>query len=93
MAWASRLRDSSMKGKRRKKSLSVPRVAEKLLKAAGAKTKKGRANYLIDALFDEALQNPNLDEAAHFLAEMLLGAGEFDERVRRWAKKVARFRR
>ena len=66
---------------------------KKLFKAAGARTPKGRANYLADAVADEALKNPYLDEALHFAIEMALGKGSAEKRFSTWARKAWKHRR
>ncbi len=68
------------------------RSTNKLVRAATARTVKGRLNYVVDAVFDEGLKNPVADEIAHFLLEMGLGRGSTQKKLLRWAKKFARYR-
>jgi hypothetical protein len=69
------------------------KVLSKLVKALTAKTDLGRTNYLIDAGLGEILQNPQLDEFAHLIAELKLGKGTPEQRLRRWAKKRRKYGR
>ena len=68
------------------------RTTNKLLKAATARTVKGRLNYVVDMIFDENLKNPYAEEAAHFLVEMGLGRGSTKTKLLRWARKFGRYR-
>ena len=83
-----------MSGGRRSRRKSRPgKTAAKLVQAATAKTAAGRANYLVDAVFDEMLESPGLDELAHFLVELALTRGSAEERTRRWLRKALKYRR
>jgi hypothetical protein len=76
---------------RSRRSITEARVRRKLVRALKAKTPKRRANYIIDAVFDEALENPYLDEFFHFFVESA-GAGAEGEGVERWARKFLKYR-
>jgi hypothetical protein len=76
----------------RKGSARKRRVALKLAKAATAGSTKGRINYLVDVVFDEAIPNAILDEAAHFAVEVGLGRGPLEKRVAEWGGKALKFR-
>jgi len=77
-------------GRRRKPK--IDRAVGKLAKAVTAKTRSGRLNYLTDFVFDEALENPILDEIAHFMIECGLSEGKPEDRFMRWLKKAAKYR-
>jgi len=49
-------------------------------------------NYLTDMIFDELIHNGLADEAMHFLIEVGLGPGTPEQRVRRWLRKMAKYR-
>jgi hypothetical protein len=67
------------------------KVIEKVIKGFLAKTDLGKANYMIDAYFEGVLRNKELDEIAHLIAELNLGKGSREERLRRWAKKARKY--
>jgi hypothetical protein len=72
---------------RRRKNIGV-----KLAKALSAKSARARLNYLVDAIFDEAMKNPILDEAMHLLVEVGLGEGRVAKRLLTWALKALKYR-
>jgi len=77
--------------KPQRKSPRPHRIADKLLKAAEAKSTLAKVNYGIDAL-DETIQNPLVDKALHFIDEMTLAGGTPEERFRKWARKARKYR-
>jgi len=56
-----------------KKKTRRRKLKEKLIRALFAETNTDRANYAIDILTDELLQNPALDELLYAVVEVGLG--------------------
>jgi len=67
-------------------------MADKLMKAASAKTTRGRYNYLIDAIAEEGFHDPVLDSILHGLNEVGFAPGPMDKKLLSYIKKTLRYR-
>jgi hypothetical protein len=73
-----------------RRKTAARRMQDKALKALLAKTPKGRANYLIDLLADEALEDSLIDSILHFFNEVALAEGPSDRNLQTFIRKTVR---
>ncbi len=66
-------------------------MRKKLIQALEAKTPSGKANYLVDAIAEEALHDPNLDFLLHAIVDLGLAKGTDAQRLERWIEKTIRY--
>lgn len=69
------------------------KMQEKLFKALTAKTPRGRANFVIDAIADEGLHDAVLDSILHGLNEVAFAEGPLDKNLKTWIRKTLRHRK
>jgi hypothetical protein len=81
------------KPKALRKSPSIKKAGAKFFRAATAKSKAAKMNYLIDAAHEANWIDSWQDKMLHFCIEMIFGKGTPEQRLKSSAEKSARYKR